>query len=215
VTLTVLAPLRLEAFAVRRGLRDPASRVVRSGMGPVRARAAAGRSYVGPVAVAGVCGGVEPRLRPGNVVVATALRTTDGRERALDGAEVVADAVRRLGLACVTGAILSVERLERTAVDAASGHEGVVAVDMESAWLSAAAGDGLFVVLRVVADAGGRSVYHPRTLVDGVKALASLRRAAPALEAWAEALDPPRPAGPRTIGLTARAIEFNLQKEVM
>jgi 4-hydroxy-3-methylbut-2-enyl diphosphate reductase len=64
---------------------------------------------------------------------------------------------------------------------------------MESGWLAEAAHDQPFAVLRVVADSGGRSVYHPRTLVDGARALATLRRAAPALEAWARA------AGPRTV----------------
>ena len=193
----MLAPLRLEALALRRGLCDPGSSVVRTGMGPARAKAAAERlatdRYRGPFAVAGVCGGVDPALRPGDVVVASALRTADGGEHELAGAEVLANAVRKLGLTCVTGTILSVERLERTARRAASGHAGIVGVDMESAWLAAAAGDGPLTVLRVVADAGGRSVYSPRTLLDGALALRALRRAAPALEEWARA------SGPRTI----------------
>ncbi len=205
MSLTVLAPLRLEALAVRRGLRDPRSRVVCTGMGPARARAAAEDSYTGGVAVAGVCGAVDPGLRPGDVVVATALRTADGRERVLPGAETVADAVRGIGLHCVTGAILSVERLGRTAVGAAAGHEGVVAVDMESAWLAAAARDSQVTVLRVVADAAGRSVYHPRTLVDGTRALAALRRAAPALEKWASAVA--EGVETRTIDQTAGLLE--------
>jgi len=197
VSLTVLAALRLETLALRRGLRDPASQVVRTGMGPARARAAAERlvtdDYKGPLAVAGVCGGVDSELRPGDVVVATALRTADGSEREVPGAAVLATAVRALGLRCVTGTLLSVERLERTARRAAVGHEGVVAVDMESAWLVAAAGDGPLAVLRVVADANGRSVYDPRMLVDGTRALVMLERAAPAREEWARAT------GPRTV----------------
>jgi 4-hydroxy-3-methylbut-2-en-1-yl diphosphate reductase len=203
VSLTVLAPLRLEALAVRRGLRDPGSVVVRIGMGPVRARAAADRlvtdCYKGAIVVAGVCGGVDQRLRPGDVVVATTLRTVDGHERDVPDAEVLAGSLRRLGRSCVTGTILSVARLERTAVAAAAGHEGVVAVDMESAWLAAAAGNRPFAVLRVVADAAGRSVYHPRTLVDGARALASLRRVAPALEVWAGPPHSARAAETRTI----------------
>ena len=194
MSLVVLAPLRLEALALRRGLCDPGSSVVRTGMGPARAKAAAERlatdRYRGPFAVAGVCGGVDPALRPGDVVVASALRTVDGGEHELAGAEVLANAVRKLGLTCVTGTILSVERLERTARRAASGHAGIVGVDMESAWLAAAAGDGPLTVLRVVADAGGRSVYSPRTLLDGALALRALRRAAPALEEWARASGP-------------------------
>jgi len=197
VSLLVLAPLRLEALALRRGLRDPETSVVRTGMGPAHAKAAAERlgtgCYEGPFAVAGVCGGVDPALRPGDVVVASALRTEDGGEYELPGAEVLANAVRKLGLACVTGTVLSVERLERSARRAATGHAGIVGVDMESAWLAAAAGDSPLAVLRVVADAGGKSVYSLRTPLDGALALRVLRRAAPALEDWARA------SGPRTV----------------
>jgi len=197
VSLVVMTPLRLEALAVRRGLSDPEVEVVRTGMGAARSRAAVEAlccrpGGIGPVAVAGVCGGVDPELRPGDVVVATAVRTEDGAERELPGGAVLANAVRKLGH-CVTGTILSVERLHGNALSTVLGHEGIVAVDMESAWLAAAAGDRPFSVLRVVADAGGRSVYHPRTLPDGTKALIALRRVAPALEDWARA------AGPRTV----------------
>ena len=192
--LTVLAPLRLEALAVRRGLADPASRVVRTGMGPARSRRATNlvtdRHEAGPVAVAGVCGGVQAGLRAGDVVVATALRGETGDERALPGAALLARAVARRGLRCVTGTVLSVGHLTRTD---RLPHAGIAAIDMESAWLGAAAAEHPFAVLRVVADSDGRSVYHPRTIVDGTRALTALRRAAPALEDWARA------AGPRTV----------------
>jgi 4-hydroxy-3-methylbut-2-enyl diphosphate reductase len=214
MTLLVCAPLRLEALALRRGLRDPASRVARTGMGPAGATRFAQQlvtdRYEGPVAVAGVCGGVREGLRAGDVVVATSVRTEDGGEHALPGAAVLATAVRKLGLPCTTGAILSVERLARDARTAAGEHGDVVAVDMESAWLVRAAGDGPVAVLRVVADTGGRPVVHPRTLVDGTRALAALRRAAPALEEWAGATGPRRVllAGPRSFCAgVERAIE--------
>jgi 4-hydroxy-3-methylbut-2-en-1-yl diphosphate reductase len=198
MSLVVLTPLRLEALAVRRGARDRGTEVVRTGMGPARSRAATSLvtdryKEATALAVAGVCGAVDPGLRPGDVVVATAVRREDGTERELPGAAVLATAVRTLRLRCVTGTILSVERLARDAERASQGHGDVVAVDMESAWLVEAAGDRPVAVLRVVADAGGRSIYHPRTLVDGAKALSVLRRAAPALEEWGRA------SGPRTI----------------
>ena len=47
--LLVLAPLRLEANAVRRGLTQPASRVRHTGMGATRARKAAGKSKPRPL----------------------------------------------------------------------------------------------------------------------------------------------------------------------
>ncbi len=201
MSLRVLTPLRLETLAVRRGLRDATSEVVRTGMGPERSRGAVSRlatdCYKGPLAVAGVCGGASELLRAGDVVVATALRTERGDDRELPGAALLATAVRTRGVACVTGPLLSVERLQRSARAAAAG-EDVLAVDMESAWLAgSAARDQPLAVLRVVADGGGRSVYHPRTVVDGTRALVSLRRAAPALEEWARA------AGPRTVLLAS------------
>jgi 4-hydroxy-3-methylbut-2-enyl diphosphate reductase len=201
VSLLVLTPLRLEALAVGRGLTGSEVEVVRTGMGPARSKVAAEAlchrntksREPAAVSVAGVCGGVDSGLRAGDVVVATALRTKDGLERELAGAAVLANAVRKLDLRCVTGVILSVERLHRNGREAALGNDGVVAVDMESAWLAEAAGDRPFAVLRVVADGEGRGVYRPRTLMDGAKALGVLRRAAPALEEWARA------AGPRTV----------------
>jgi len=214
MSLTVLAPLRLEALALRRGLRDPGSEVVRTGMGVARSRVAAENVWLGAtngdesraVAVAGLCGGVDPQLGPGDVVVASSVWREDGWERELPGADALAGAVRGLGLRCVSGAILSVERLARDARRAAEGHVGIVAVDMESAWLVEPAGACPVAVLRVVADAKGRSVYRPRTVVDGSKALRTLRRVAPALEEWAgAAVDVARPVEMRTIGLTADA----------
>jgi len=166
-------------------------------MGPSRSRGAvttlvaqSDEQGSAPLAIAGVCGGVRPGLRAGDVVVAAALRTESGHERELPGAALLATAVKQRGLRCVTGTILSVERLTRTDL---VRHDGIVAVDMESAWLAEAARGRPLAVLRVVADSEGRSVHHPRTIVDGARALAVLRRAAPALEDWARA------AGPRTV----------------
>jgi 4-hydroxy-3-methylbut-2-en-1-yl diphosphate reductase len=213
VRLTVLAPLRLEAWALRRGLRDPGIDVIRVGMGAARARRAGtlvpDRHERGPIAVAGVCGGVAEGLRAGVVVVASTLVTADGIERTLEDSERLADAVRELGLECVAGPVLSVERLQRDARRAAAGHTGVLAVDMESAWIADALPGPPVAVLRVVADAGGRSVYRPRTLLDGALALAGLRRAAPALGKWASAV---------AQGVETRTIEpiaGRLQKEVV
>ena len=192
MTLTVLAPLRLEARAIRRGVRGPGVEVIRAGMGPARARRARmlvpDRHEHLPVAVAGVCGGVADGLRAGHVVVASSLVTEDGAERAAHRPEGLAAAVRELGLECAVGPILSVERLHGDARRAAHGHAGILAVDMESAWIADTLEGGPLAVLRVVADAEGRSVYRPRTIFDGIRALTVLRQAAPALEKWAFAI---------------------------
>src|SRR5439155_20045901 len=98
--LMVLAPLGFEARAVRRGLPPPGIdvRIERTGRGPRRARAAARRAATIPsraVAVAGVCGALDPTLRPGDVVVATEIRGPDGTT-VLPGAGILLAAVRTL-----------------------------------------------------------------------------------------------------------------------
>jgi 4-hydroxy-3-methylbut-2-enyl diphosphate reductase len=194
----VLTPLRLEAAAVRRGL--PEAKVVRTGMGRERSLDAVARrreQAQGAVAVAGVAGAVDPTLRPGDVVVATEVRTKDGHVRACPGAMLLATAVRARGMRVVCGPILSADRVigarERDCLRA----DGIVAVDMESAWLAETAGESPLAVLRVVVDEPGRRLVDPRTAVDGIRALAALTRAAPALAVWARAT------GPRTVLLAS------------
>ena len=63
MTLLVLAPMAIEEAALRTD-----GRVLRTGMGPERARIAAARALAieaNNVAIAGLCGGVDPTLRPG------------------------------------------------------------------------------------------------------------------------------------------------------
>jgi 4-hydroxy-3-methylbut-2-enyl diphosphate reductase len=58
---------------------------------------------------------------------------------------------------------------------------------MESRWLADAAGDRPFAVLRVVIDTPRRELFRLGAIPDSLRALATLRRIAPALEAWARA----------------------------
>jgi 4-hydroxy-3-methylbut-2-enyl diphosphate reductase len=172
-------------------------------MGPARARIAAARAQAieaDAVAVAGVCGGVAPELRAGDVVCASELRREDGTVTAVPGAALLAAALRRRGLRARVGPILSVERLAGPSARAAARADGVLAVDMESAWLAEAAAERPFAVLRTVADAAGRRLADPRLAPSGVRALASLRRAGSVLDEWAAALGPRRVllAGPRS-----------------
>jgi 4-hydroxy-3-methylbut-2-enyl diphosphate reductase len=150
-----------------------------------------------PTVVAGLCGGVDAALRAGDVVVASAVRKPDGSERELPGAAVLAAAVRKLGLPCAVGPIASADHVVGAAERAGLAAQGVVAVDMESAWLADAATDAPFAVLRVVVDEAGLGLWHPRTVTAGLRALRVLGRAAPALEEWASA------AGSRTVLLAS------------
>jgi len=189
--LLVIAPLRIECAAVRSVL--PEALVVRSGMGSARARSAAcyaARIPAGAVAVAGFCGATAEGLRAGDVVVAGEVRGPDGVTACVS--EPLVAALAELGIARVhVGPVTSADHVVHGAERAALAGEGTLVVDMESAWLAAAAGERPFAVLRVVLDTPSREVYRPfATLAGGVAAWRALRRAAPALALWARGQGP-------------------------
>jgi 4-hydroxy-3-methylbut-2-enyl diphosphate reductase len=189
--LLVVTPLRLERAAVRRGVPDAC--VVRCGMGAERAGAMApalARVPAGAVAVAGFCGAVTAGLRPGDVVVADEVRGPEG-VIACASAPLVA-ALGTLGIRRVrVGPVACADRLVRGAARSAPARDGALAADMESAWLAPAAAGRPFAVLRVVLDTPERELHRPlATLAGAVSAWRALRRAAPALAAWAEAVSP-------------------------
>jgi 4-hydroxy-3-methylbut-2-enyl diphosphate reductase len=198
--------MALEAAAVRN-----AGRVLRTGIGPERARIAAARALAvdaGGILVAGLCGGVDERLRPGDLVCATELRREDGAAVPVPGSALLVGALRRLGLQARVGPIVSTDRILTPIERARLGD--AIAVDMESAWLAAAAGGRPFAVLRVVVDAAGRRLTDPRIVLDGVRALRALRRSAAALADWSRALGPRKVvlAGPQSFGGTEDAVDI-------
>ncbi len=209
--LLVFAPLRIEAAALP---KVPGWTVVRSGMGPARARIAAARGLAvesPAVAVVGFCGGVAPELRGGDIVCATELRRESGLPIPVPGSALLAAALRRRGLRVHVGPILSIDRIAGPAERRAWIDNGVLAVDMESAWLAEAAHGRPFAVVRVVLDVADRSLFHPRTLAAGVHGLRNLRRACGALDEWAQAAGPRRVllASPRSFCAgVERAIEI-------
>lgn len=187
MSLAVLAPLSIEALALRRGLRE--ARVIRTGAGPKRSQSAArllSRSADRALAVAGVCGGVDAKLEPGDVVVASELQGGAGA-RKLAHAEALVDALHDLGVTAHFGPIRSEDHIVRGAEREQLRASGAIAVDMESRWLANAAGERPFAVLRVVIDTPRRELFRLGAIPDSLRALATLRRIAPALEAWARA----------------------------
>ncbi|HET6964901.1 MAG TPA: 4-hydroxy-3-methylbut-2-enyl diphosphate reductase [Acidimicrobiales bacterium] len=188
----VLAPLRLEARALRRGA--PSLPVVRTGAGPVRAARAvaslANELIPAAVAVAGVAGGLRPGMVPGTVVVADRVMCEDGTVVAdLPGAGLLAGELRALGLPVLVGGVVSTPRLVHGAeARAALARTGAVAVDTETAYALAPRWDVPTAVVRVVADTPERELRSAATIGGGLAALRNLRAAAPVLEAWAGAL---------------------------
>jgi 4-hydroxy-3-methylbut-2-enyl diphosphate reductase len=187
--LLILAPLGIEAAAARRGA--PWARVERIGMGPKRARHAAAlthKAVPGPVMIAGVCGALDPRLKAGDVVLATELRGPSGTTVCADPS-ILAGVLRRAGLTVHLGPIASSQRLVMRERRRALHRSGAIAVDMESAWLAPEAKGHPLVTLRVVADSAERELTVPwHMAADGLRALRNLRRACAAAREWSEAL---------------------------
>jgi 4-hydroxy-3-methylbut-2-enyl diphosphate reductase len=186
--LLLLAPLGIEAFAARRGA--PGATVMRTGMGPDRAAAAAlvaARRAARAVAVLGFCGALDPELEPGDLVVADELRGANG-PFACDGAEAVASALRQAGLEARRGPLVSVRKVARGSRRAQLAADGSIAVDMESAWLAPAAAGRPFAALRAVVDTPSHELLRPGTVRSGITAYRALGRAAGALTSWMESL---------------------------
>ncbi len=196
--LLVLAPLALEARAVRAGA--PWARVERVGMGPKRASKSAellDRGAGGAVLIAGFCGALDPKLEPGDIVLASEVRGPTGTTVCSDPA-VLAGVLRRGGLRVHVGPIASSQRIVLRDRRRALHRTGALAVDMESAWLAPAAQGEPLVTLRVVVDTDRHELHRPlRTVAAAAAAYRSLRQACALVEQWARAL------GPREVVLAA------------
>jgi 4-hydroxy-3-methylbut-2-enyl diphosphate reductase len=193
---TVLTPLAIERLALAGTLAS--SRLITTGMGPVRSEAFAWPSdhqYRGPVIVAGLAGGLAPQVRPGDLVVADELRGA-GAPIPVRSAQLLAGALRRLGLRVHVGPVHSSRSIVHGQRRAELSVTGALAVDQESAWLARRLiehdpGTPLAVV-RAVVDTADRPLLHPGTVLRGFRALRALRAAAPALESWSAASGEPR-----------------------
>lgn len=184
--LLVLAPLRIEAEAVRRGLRQPASRVVRAGMRGSRVKGSTNDPF-GSMVVMGTCAGLSDDLSAGDLVVAT--EVGDGeRTVKLPGAALLAGELRRAGLTVHAGPMKTVGRLVKSSERAKLAADGYLAADMETLPLLSAAGDRPVAVIRAVSDGGiDPGVRVDKVMTGGIAALRSLKAAAPVAETWAAA----------------------------
>jgi 4-hydroxy-3-methylbut-2-enyl diphosphate reductase len=192
--LTLIAPMRLEARALRSA--GAAARIERSGIGSRNARRAARRLAMhdaGALAVVGFGGALDPELRPGDVVVASDLLTASGETVATcPGAGLIAGVLERAGLRARVGPVVSVRApVSGAGRRRALARTGAAAVDMESAWLAAAAAGRPFAVVRAISDGQRGELWNPWAMLLGMRAASrSLRVAAAELGRWARAVAP-------------------------
>jgi 4-hydroxy-3-methylbut-2-en-1-yl diphosphate reductase len=184
--LLIAAPLRVEAFMIARGW--PQARIHRTGVGPRRARAAVPallRDSSEALLVLGFGGGLLEDSEVGEVVVAEQVCDPDGTRLRCADAPALGRVLESHGLEVRCGVVSSVTRpaMGKTRVRLREG--GAIAVDMESAWLAAAARGRPFAVVRVLSDTPGRELTRPLLTVAGaVRASIGLRRVASALREW-------------------------------
>ena len=135
------------------------------------------------VALVGVAGGLAPELHPGDLVIASELRTTESSQsRSLPSMGFLAAEFRRAGLGVLTGLLVSSSRYVRAGDRKALADSGAVAVDMESAWVMGCLPKNPLAVIRSISDTGSCG-----PVLGGVRALGSLSAVRRPLERWARA----------------------------
>jgi hypothetical protein len=184
IQAVVCTALRIEARAVRRGW--PGASVTLVGLRGKRVdRLPAGRS---PVVLLGFAGGLEPRQRAGDVVVATRIVGTDSVIE-LPAAQGILSEFRRAGIAASAGPILCSDHIVRGR-ERARLIGTAQAVDMESAAVALAVGPERVSVVRVVVDTPSRGLLRA-SLFSGRRSWRALRNVAATLAATYEQLSEP------------------------
>jgi len=189
--LVIAAPLRVEAALIASAGRGLLVR--KTGMGPKRAKAAAGGlagEPAGTVLVLGFCGGLDEDSLPGEVIVAEEVYAAadeghaDERVRC-DCAQELLGRVTGLGLKVRSGRIVCVSRLALGERRAELHAAGAIAVDMESVWLAAGADGRPFGVVRIVLDSPAHELMRVQAVGGALRAARALRRVTAALHDWA------------------------------
>ncbi|HEX3692997.1 MAG TPA: hypothetical protein VHU13_06600 [Solirubrobacteraceae bacterium] len=191
----VVSPLGVEALAVRSARQG--LRVRTTGMGPARAQAAVPGLLADPAAallIVGFGGGLPAGSRLCDVVVAGEVVQIDGFGRpvgesiACSGADRLRALLEAHGLSVCGGKVASVQEIVVGQARERMLASGAIAVDMESAWVAAAARGRPFGVVRVLSDTPEHELRRRLpvgpplpTLANAARAMATLRRVGAAL----------------------------------
>jgi 4-hydroxy-3-methylbut-2-en-1-yl diphosphate reductase len=185
--LLVAAPLRVEAALISSAARG--ALVHKTGMGPDKAKAAAGEitgRASRALLVLGFCGGLDEQSVPGEVIVAQDVYAAvdEGHEEeriACDLAQPLLARLTGLGMKVRIGSLVCVSKI---AVGERRGElhaGGAIAVDMESVWLGKGAAGRPFGVVRVVLDSPSHELLRIQAAGGALRAALALRRVAGAL----------------------------------
>jgi 4-hydroxy-3-methylbut-2-enyl diphosphate reductase len=191
--LLVAAPLRVEAALISSAARG--ALVHRTGMGPARAKAAAGAltsRASQALLVLGFCGGLDESSVPGEVIVAEEVfaATDEGHLEQRISCGLAAHLLSQLtglGMKVRVGSIVCTSRIAVGERRAELLARGAIAVDMESVWLASGAGERPFGVVRVVLDSPSHELMRPQAVFGALRAASALRKVASALHEWTPA----------------------------
>jgi len=179
--LQVLAPLRIESFAY-----GGADTVIGAGRNRARrsgSKLAARLDVRTAVALVGVAGALDPRLVPGDLVIASELRSTESTtSRNLPGAALLSAEFKRCRIDVHTGPVVTSSSFVTAGRRSDLFDSGALAVDMESSWVMDYLPNNPLAVVRAISDTATRG-----PLRGGLRALSSLSAARGPLDRWARA----------------------------
>ncbi len=191
--VVLAAPLRIEAALISSAARTALVR--KTGMGPEKARVAAGTltGAGSALLVVGFCGGLDEESVPGEVIIPVEVyaATDEGHEEQRVRCDLAPQLVKHLagrGLKVRSGSIVCVSKIATGERRETLLAGGAIGVDMESVWLAAGAGARGFGVVRVVLDSPTHELMRPQAAVSALRAAWALRRVGGALHEWSPAV---------------------------
>ncbi|MGC2486822.1 MAG: 4-hydroxy-3-methylbut-2-enyl diphosphate reductase [Acidimicrobiales bacterium] len=135
------------------------------------------------VALVGVAGGLAPELTPGDIIIASELRSTESStSRDLPGSSLLSHEFRRARFSVHLGPLVTSPTYVATGDRAQLAASGALAVDMESSWVMDYLPNNPLAVVRAISDTSTTGPVR-----GGLRALGALAQTRAPLERWAKA----------------------------